>query len=48
MVESLGNAMLVIVDSFDHTSYGLDSCATEIVDDYLVDLITFDVDKKCE
>lgn len=48
MVESLGNAMLVIVDSFDHTSYGLDSCATEIVDDYLVDLITFDVDKTCE
>lgn len=37
MYETLGNAHLVVVDSFDHTSYGSDPCATRAVDDYLVD-----------
>jgi pimeloyl-ACP methyl ester carboxylesterase len=39
MYETLGNARLIVVDSFDHTSYGTNECATEAVDRYLVDLV---------
>ncbi len=37
MRDVLGNARLVVVDSFNHTSYGTDDCATRVVDDYLID-----------
>ena len=37
MRDTLGNARLVVVDSFDHTSYGSNDCATRAVDAYLVD-----------
>ena len=39
MFETLGNARLIVVDSFDHTSYGTNDCATRAVDRYLVDLV---------
>ena len=37
MRDVVGNARLVVVDSYQHTSYGANDCATRIVDDYLVD-----------
>ncbi|MDA0371571.1 MAG: alpha/beta hydrolase, partial [Actinobacteria bacterium] len=37
MRDTLGNARLVVVDSFDHTSYGTVECATRAVDAYLID-----------
>lgn len=37
MRDVLANARLVVVESFDHTSYGADDCATRTVDDYLID-----------
>lgn len=37
MRNALRNASLIVVDSFEHTSYGLDACATAAIDDYLVD-----------
>lgn len=37
MRDALGHASLIVVDSFEHTSYGLDDCATAAVDEYLVD-----------
>lgn len=38
MARVLGNAMLLEVDSDDHTSYGSNACATRIIDEYLIDL----------
>lgn len=47
MYETLGNARLVVVDSFDHTSYGSNDCATRVVDRYLVDLVVPDGETRC-
>jgi hypothetical protein len=44
MRDVVGNARLVVVDSYEHTSYGTNDCATRIVDDYLVDPETSDPD----
>ncbi|MEN9804420.1 MAG: hypothetical protein RIS41_1267 [Actinomycetota bacterium] len=47
MFETLGNARLVVVDSFEHTSYGSNECATAAVDRYLVDLVVHDGELAC-
>ena len=47
MYETLGNARLVVVDSFDHTSYGSNDCATRVIDRYLVDLVVPDGEIDC-
>lgn len=47
MREVLGNAGLVVVDSFDHTSYGSDPCATMAIDDYLLDPTLGVIDIEC-
>ena len=47
MYETLGNARLVVVDSFDHTSYGSNDCATRVVDDYLTELVIPDGEIDC-
>ena len=47
MYETLGNARLVVVDSFDHTSYGSNDCATRAVDDYLTELVIPDGEIDC-
>lgn len=47
MFETLDNARLIVVESFDHTSYGSNDCATEAVDRYLVDLVVPDRELTC-
>jgi pimeloyl-ACP methyl ester carboxylesterase len=47
MFETLDNARLIVVDSFDHTSYGSNDCATEAIDRYLVDLVAPDGELNC-
>lgn len=47
MRDTLGNARLVVVDSYEHTSYGMNDCATRVVDDYLVDPDASDQDVEC-
>lgn len=47
MREVLGNAGLVVVDSYDHTSYGSDPCATVTIDDYLLDPTLGVIDVEC-
>jgi pimeloyl-ACP methyl ester carboxylesterase len=47
MHETLGNSRLVVVESFEHTSYGSNECATEAVDRYLVDLVVHDGELAC-
>ena len=48
MYETLGNARLVVVDSFDHTSYGSVDCATRAVDRYLTELVIPDGEIDCQ
>ena len=48
MYETLGNARLVVVDSFDHTSYGSNDCATRVVDRYLTELVIPDGEIDCQ
>ena len=48
MYETLGNARLVVVDSFDHTSYGSNVCATRAVDRYLTELLIPDGEIDCQ
>ena len=48
MYETLDNARLVVVDSFDHTSYGSNDCATRIVDRYLTDLVVPNGEIECQ
>ncbi len=38
MVESLEDGRLIIIDADQHTCYGADPCADELIDDYLVNL----------
>jgi pimeloyl-ACP methyl ester carboxylesterase len=38
MAESLEDGRLIIIDSDQHTCYGADPCADELIDDYLVNL----------
>lgn len=47
MAETLGNSRLIVVDSFDHTSYGSNGCATRAVDRYLIDLVPPDGELNC-
>ena len=47
MYETLENARLVVVDSFDHTSYGSNDCATRTVDRYLTELVIPDDEVAC-
>ena len=39
MAETLEDARLIIIDADQHTCYGADPCADELIDDYLVNLI---------
>ena len=39
MAASLEDARLIIIDANQHTCYGADPCADELIDDYLVNLI---------
>ena len=48
MHETLDNARLVVVDSFDHTSYGSNDCATRVVDRYLTELVIPDSEIDCQ
>ena len=47
MAKVLGNSMLLVVESDDHTSYGSNACATRIIDDYLIDLRQISDDEIC-
>lgn len=47
MARVLGRSMLLEVESDDHTSYGYNSCATRIIDDYLIDLREIPVGETC-
>jgi pimeloyl-ACP methyl ester carboxylesterase len=38
MAEALEDGRLIIIDADQHTCYGLDPCADELIDDYLVNL----------
>ena len=38
MAESLEDGRLIIIDADQHTCYGADPCADELIDDYLVNL----------
>ncbi|HET9665884.1 MAG TPA: alpha/beta hydrolase, partial [Desertimonas sp.] len=38
MAESLEDGRLIIIDADQHTCYGTDPCADELIDDYLVNL----------
>ena len=38
MADTLEDGRLVVVDADQHTGYGVNHCADELIDDYLVDL----------
>ncbi len=38
MAEALEDGRLIIIEADQHTCYGVDPCADELIDDYLVNL----------
>jgi hypothetical protein len=47
MAETLEDGFFVGVDSFTHTSYGLNPCINQAIEDYLIELTVPDAERSC-